>query len=114
MVALELADERLAPECEGHQRRSPVGRVRLARHESAGDECVHEPSDGSRRHLQRLRKGTLRHRTTPAELPEQMCASRRKPKRVNRLRHVVVQHDHELENAIEQILVLLKLGYSES
>jgi hypothetical protein len=113
VVALELGNERLASGREGDERRTPVAWVRLARDEPVRDESVHEPSDGSRCHFQRLSKDTLRHRTTPAELPEQVRASRCQPERSDRLRHVVVQHDHELEDAIKQILVLLKVGDSE-
>jgi hypothetical protein len=113
VVALELGNECLASGREGDELCSPVGWVRLARDEPVSDECIHEPSDGSRCHLQRLSKDTLRHRTAPAELPEQVRASRCQPERSDRLGHVVVQHDHELEDAIEQILVLLKLGDSE-
>lgn len=113
MVARKPADERLASGRQGDERRSPVGWVRLARDEPGRYKCVHEPGDGSRGHLQRLRKGTLRHRTTLPELPEQMRASRGQPERSDRVSHVVVEYDHELEDAIEQILVLLKLGDSE-
>jgi hypothetical protein len=42
-----------------------------------------------------------------------MRASRCQPERGDRLRHVVVQHNDELEDSIEQIFVLLKLGDSE-
>lgn len=113
MVALELGDMRLASGGEGHQRRSPVGWMGLARDESVRGECVHQPRDGSRCHLQRLSKDTLRHRTAPPQLPKQVRASGCQPERADRLRHVVVQDDDELEDAIEQILVLLKLGDSE-
>ena len=113
MVAPELGDERLASGCEGDERRSPVARVRLARDEPVCDECVHEAGDGSRCHLQRFGEDTLRHGTAPSELPEQVRASRCEPERGDRLSHVLVQHDPELEDAVEQILVLLKLRDSE-
>jgi hypothetical protein len=107
VVALELGDERVASGCEGHQGCSPVGRVRLARHEPLRNKCIDEAGHGSRRHLQRFREHALRHRSELAQLPEQVSAGRSKAERGVRLRHVVVQHDHELKDAIEEILVLL-------
>lgn len=107
MIAFQLSDERLASGCEGHQRRPPVGGVRLTRYKVIGDEGINEAGHCARSHFQRLRQDTLRHGTTPTQLPEQVGAGRCEPKGPDRLRHVVVQHDHELEDAIEQILVLL-------
>jgi hypothetical protein len=107
VIPFELRDERLASRGKGHQRRSPVARVRLACHEPVVDECVHEPSHRSRRHLQRLGKNTLGHRATLPDLPEQMGARRRETERVVRLRHVVVEDDDELQDTIEQRFILL-------
>jgi hypothetical protein len=81
--------------------------VRLACHETVSDQRVHEPGHRSRRHLQRFSKDTLGHRAALPELQQQMRARRRQPEGLNRLRHVVVQHDDELEDAIEEIFVLL-------
>ena len=110
VIAPELAHERLASRCE---RRSPVRRVQLASHETVGDECVHEPGHRSRRHLQCIGEDTLGHGTALAQLPEEVRTGRREPESLDRVGHVVVQHDHELEDAFEEILILLYLVYSE-
>jgi hypothetical protein len=107
VIPFELPDERLASRGQGHERRPPVAGVWFACHEPLGDEGVHEPSHRSRRHLQRLGKNTLGHRATLTDLPEQMGARRRETERLVRLRHVVVQDDDELQDAVEQRFVLL-------
>jgi hypothetical protein len=107
VIPLELPDERFASRGQGHQRRSPVARVWLTCHEPVVDERVHEPGHRSRRHLQRFGKNTLGHGATLPDLPEQMGARRRETERLDRLRHVVVQDDDELQNTIEKRFTLL-------
>ena len=114
VVALERGDERLASGREGHQRRSPVGRVGLARHEPLRNDRIDEAGHGSCRHVQRFREHSLGDRAALSQLPEQVSASRSEPERGVRLRHVAVQHDDELEDAIEETLILLYRGYSEA
>jgi hypothetical protein len=113
VVALELGDEPLPFWGEGHQRRAPVCRVRLARHESAPDERVYETSHRPRRHLQRVGKDPLGYRSALTKLPEQVGARRCEIQRLDRLRHVVVQQHDELEDTIERAFVLKYLIYSE-
>jgi hypothetical protein len=113
VVALELGRKPL-PFCgESHERRSPVGRVRLPRHEAAPNERIHEPGDRPRRHLERVGKDTLGHGSALTQFPKQMRARRREAKRLDCQRHVVVQQNDELEHPIERIFVLLYLLYSE-
>lgn len=107
VVALELVDERLALLREGHEGRSPVAWVRLARHELLCDECIDEAGHGSRRDLQRVREHPLEHRAALSQLPEEVRSSRGEAERGVCTRHVVVEHDHQIEDAIEEILILL-------
>jgi hypothetical protein len=113
VVALELGDERLAARGQRHQSCPTVGRVQFARHQAVGDERVDEACHGPRRHLQRAGKNALLHGASPSELPQQVRSGRREPERLDRVGHVVVEHEHELQDAIEEILVLLYLLYSE-
>jgi hypothetical protein len=107
VVALELGCKPFPIYGEGHKRCSPVGRMRLPRYEAAPDERVHEPGDRPRRQLQRFGKDTLGHRPALADLPEQMGAGRREVESLDRLRHVVVQQDDELEDTIEHVFILM-------
>ena len=77
------------------------------------DERVHEPSDRPRRHLERFGKDTLGHRAALTQLPQQMQAGRREVQSLDRLRHVVVQQNDELEDMIEHAFILMYLVYSE-
>jgi len=66
VVTLELAREP-RPFCgERYERRSPVGRMRLACDEPARDERVHESGNRPWRHLERVGQDTLSHRPAPA------------------------------------------------
>ena len=114
MVAPELGNQPLACRRKSHQRRPPVGRVRLARHEPGFDERVQEPRHRPRRHVQRIGEDTLCHRPTLPELPEQMGAGQREIERLDPARHVVVQQHDELEDTIEYGFELLYLVYSEA
>jgi hypothetical protein len=93
MIALELDDQPLARWSGGHERRPPVGRMSLARYETAFNECVNEPGYRPRRHVQRFGQDTLRHRPMLPELPEQLRARRSEAQSLDRARHVVVQQN---------------------
>jgi hypothetical protein len=77
------------------------------RYESAPDERVDEPGDRPRRDLERFGKDTLGHRSALTQFPKQMGAGSGEVQRLDRLRHVVVQQNDELEHAIEYVFVLL-------
>lgn len=111
MIALEPGDEPFPFAGERHERRSPVARVWLARHEVPRDERVHQPGHGPWRDTQRISEDPLGDRPAALELPEQMGARDGETTRPERLRHVLVQQDHELQDAIEDMLV--KSLYSE-
>ena len=70
VASFELRDESFCSRRESHQRCSPVRRMRLACHETASDERVHEPCYRARCDLQRGGKHLLSYRPTLPELPE--------------------------------------------
>jgi hypothetical protein len=114
VVALEFARKPF-PFCgEGHEGRATVGGMEFPCHEAAVCERVHESGDRPWRHLERVGEDALGHRPALTELPKQMRPGWCEVERLDRLRHVVVQQNDELEHAIECDLILLYLLYSEA
>jgi hypothetical protein len=114
VVTPELGDERLAARGQGDQRGPPVGWVWFPCHQTVGDQGVDQPGHGARRYLQRVSENTLGYRAALPQLPQQVRARGRQPQRLDRLRHVLVQHNDELEDAIEEVFILLYYLYSEA
>lgn len=103
MVALQSGDEPRPSWRESHERRSSVGRMRLACDEAVFDERVDESRHRPWRHLQRVGQDTLGHRPAQAQLPKQVRTGRRELQRLDCLRHVVVQQDDKFEHAVEDV-----------
>lgn len=113
MVPLELGDELRPLAGEGDKGGAAVGWMTLACHEVIRNECIHKASNGPGGHPQCFGKDMLGYRATLAQLPKQMGARQSEAESSDPLSHVVVQHQHELENTVEQVFILLYSGDSE-